>query len=200
VAAADNWDELEQEWRRKHRIELQTPRLVMRPLRDEDVEWLAPLLCDTAVATFLWECAETPDQGRKYAIAHIEFDHLRHRFGMWSIQDKASGEFHGWAELSKLRPWSGPSDEIALSYVLRRESWGRGFATEAAGRLLRHAFEVCGLECVMAVTMRGNTASKRVLEKLGMRWVAERRTADGVDLDYFRIEESEFAKTIPAVR
>jgi RimJ/RimL family protein N-acetyltransferase len=192
VAVRDDRDEIEQEWRRKHRIELETPRLLMRPLRDDDADWLAELLCDTEVARFLWECAETPEKGRKYAAAFIDLGRMRHRFGMWSIQDKESAEFHGWAELSKLRPWSGPSDEIALSYVLRRASWGRGIATEAAGRLLRHAFEVCELEGVMAVAMRGNVASKRVLKKIGMRWVAERTTAEGVELDYFRIEAGEF--------
>ena len=55
---------------------------------------------------------------------------LRSRFGRWVIRDKSTGDFHGWVELSKLSPWSGPSDEIALSYVLRRTSWGRGIATD----------------------------------------------------------------------
>jgi RimJ/RimL family protein N-acetyltransferase len=61
----------------------------------------------------------------------------------------------------------GPSDEIALSHVLSFKSWGRGIATEAAARLLQQAFELLGLDRVMAVIMAANHTSRRVLEKLG---------------------------------
>jgi len=91
-------------------------------------------------------------------------------------------------ELSKLEPWSGPSDEIAISYVLRRASWGQGIATEAARRLLRHAFEVLRLDPVMAVIMADNAASRRVLEKLGMRAIKTADTLDGRKLQYFQID------------
>jgi RimJ/RimL family protein N-acetyltransferase len=115
-------------------------------------------------------------------------------------QDKSTGAIHGWTELSKLRPWSGPSDEIALSYVLRRASWGQGIATEAAQRLLRCAFEVQRLDRVMAVIMAGNRPSEHVLEKLGMRFIEAARSADGKNLRYFRIElprGDEAARSVP---
>lgn len=109
-------------------------------------------------------------------------------FGHWAIHDKAAPIVHGWVELSKLRPWSGPSDEIAISYVLGRASWGRGIATEAARRLLRHAFEVNRLDRVMAVIVADNAASRRVLEKLGMHGVKKADSVDGRKLQYFRID------------
>jgi RimJ/RimL family protein N-acetyltransferase len=130
----------------------------------------------------------TAEQARRAAEAIVYLDLHKSHFGHWAIQDKESGAIHGWTDLSKLHPWWGPSDEIALSYVLRPASWGRGIATEAAGRLLRHAFEVQGLETVMAVTMAGNTASKRVLEKLGMRKVKTVNSVKGKKLQYFRID------------
>lgn len=103
---------------------------------------------------------------------------MKSHFGHWAIQDKSTGAIHGWTELSKLRPWSGRSDEIALSYVLRRASWGQGIATDAAGRLLRCAFEVQRLERAMAVIMAANRRSERVLKKLGMRFVEAARPVD----------------------
>ena len=177
--------EIEEAWRRKYRIDLETSRLLLRPLILEDVDWLANLYTDPEVSRFLPDGACELEQARRTAEAVVSLDLMRCHFGIWAIQDKASGVIHGWTELSKLRPWSGPSDEIALSYVLRRASWGRGIATEAAGRLLRHAFETQQLERVMAVIMAGNTASKRVLEKLGMRFI---EGLDENNLQYFRID------------
>ena len=77
---------------------------------------------------------------------------------------------------------------VPFSYVLSRSSWGRGIATEAAGRLLQYAFEVQRLEKVMAVIMAGNTPSKRVLLKLGMRFIKRGRSAQGKQLEYFGID------------
>jgi RimJ/RimL family protein N-acetyltransferase len=187
-----DFDEIEREWRSTFRIELETPRLRMRPFQQTDVDWLPDLLLDPEVCRFLWDFAETSEKARKAAESMIEFDSIRHHFGYWAIQDRHTREFHGWAELSKLDGWPGPSDEIAVSYVLRRASWGCGIATEAAARLMRHAFDVHKLPRVMAMIMSGNVASRRVLEKLGMQEKLTRTTDRGVELVYFGIEAEEF--------
>jgi RimJ/RimL family protein N-acetyltransferase len=181
-------DGIQESRRLRYRIDLHTPRLLLRPLIPQDVEWLAGLLSDQRACEFLLDCAAPPEKARRYAEAIIELDQMRCRFGVWAIQDNGTGEIHGWAELSKLRPWRAPGDEIALSYVLRPDSWGRGIATEAAGRLLRYAFEIHDLERVMAVTMTGNLASKRVLEKLGMRATERIELLEGREIAYFSIE------------
>ncbi len=160
---------------------------MLRPLVYNDVGWLSELLCDAEVCRYLWDGACDPEEARRGAEAIVNLDLWHCRFGHWAIQDRGTGEIHGWTELGKLRPWSGPSDEISLSYVLRRRSWGRGIATEAAGRLLQCAFDLHELERVMAVTMAGNTASQRVLEKLGMRFVERAPRVVGRDLVYFEI-------------
>lgn len=178
---------IQERWRLKYRIHLDTPRLELRPLIREDVDWLAALLSDPKACEFLLDEAAPPEKARRYAEAIVDLDQYRCHFGVWAIRDNGTGEIHGWAELSKLRPWRGPGDEIALSYVLRPESWGRGIATEAAGRLLQYAFEIHELERVMAVTMVGNLASQRVLEKLGMRATAK-MGLEGREIVYFCID------------
>jgi RimJ/RimL family protein N-acetyltransferase len=185
--------DIEDDWRRECRIHLETPRLLLRPLVTEDVDWLTPLFADPEVNRYLWECASTLKEARKIAKAVVSLDLMRSQFGHWAILDKDTGVVHGWTELSKLRPALGPFDEIALSYVVRLESWGRGIATEAAGRLLRHAFEVLELDVVMAVIMAENTASRRVLEKLGMRRIETTTSVSRNKLQYFLID----APTVP---
>ena len=180
--------DIEEAWRRKYRIDLETPRLLLRPLIAEDVDWLAHLFTDPEVNRFLQDGPSALEQARRTAEAVVYLDLKRCWFGYWAIRDKATGAVHGWTELSKLRPSSGPSDEIALSYVLDRASWGRGIAIEAGGRLLRHAFEAQQLERVMAVIMAGNTASKRILEKLGMRPIQDAESSTGSNFEYFQID------------
>lgn len=128
------------------------------------------------------------EEARRGANAVVKFDQFRPRFGLWAIQDRATGEIHGWTELSKLRPWSGPSDEIALSYVLRQASWHQGIATEAAGRLLQHGFEILELDRVMALVKAGNVRSERVLAKLGFYLVQDLNPEAHPNLHFFRID------------
>ena len=67
---------------------------------------------------------------------------------------------------------AGP--DVELGYTLARAAWGRGYATEAARAVLRWAFAGLRLPRVVAVADPANTASLRVLEKLGMRGRAAR--------------------------
>ena len=62
-------------------------------------------------------------------------------------------------------------DEPELGYRLRASSWGKGYATEGSRALVDHAFRELGAERVTAETMAVNTASRRVMEKAGLRYV-----------------------------
>jgi RimJ/RimL family protein N-acetyltransferase len=152
-------------------------------------------VADREVNRFLWDDVESREKAGRIAEEIISLDLRRFQFGHWAIQDKNTGAFLGWTALGKLCSWSGPSDEIAVSYALRRASWGQGFATEAAGHLVRYALQNQSLERVMAVVDARNTASKRVLEKIGMHLVVS-DSVDGRCLQYFRID----APTEPATK
>jgi RimJ/RimL family protein N-acetyltransferase len=162
---------------RKQRVQMESRRSLLRPFIADDLDWLTDLVADREVNRFLWDDVESREKAGRIAEEIISLDLRRFQFGHWAIQDKNTGAFLGWTALGKLCSWSGPSDEIAVSYALRRASWGQGFATEAAGHLVCYAFEVTCLERVMAVVDARNTASKRVLEKIGMYLVI----SDSVD-------------------
>ena len=61
-----------------------------------------------------------------------------------------------------------PDCEIEIGYILKPSAWGKGYATEAAKRLLKFAFEETSLEELVATIDPENTASRRVLEKCGL--------------------------------
>jgi RimJ/RimL family protein N-acetyltransferase len=103
--------------------------------------------------------------------------------GLWAIEGRQSGAFHGWAGLFPLE--EGP--EIEIAYRLPQASWGRGIASEAAARLLAFGFQERGLERIVAVTHPENQASQRILKKLGLAY-HDSRSAYGVpDCFYYRL-------------
>ena len=81
------------------------------------LDWLTDLFADREVNRFLWESASALEQARRAAEAVVSLDRMRCRFGHWAIQDKTTGVVHGWTELSKLRPWSGPWDFLHLAHL-----------------------------------------------------------------------------------
>jgi ribosomal-protein-alanine N-acetyltransferase len=64
---------------------------------------------------------------------------------------------------------SGDDHTGVLGYVLAHQSWGNGYATEAASALLRYGFDELGLREITATCDPSNGASAAVLEKIGMR-------------------------------
>ena len=90
-------------------------------------------------------------------------------YGFWAAVEKSTSRFVGWFHF---RPAKGaPPGEIELGYRLRREAWGKGYATEGSRALIDKGFAELGVERVVAETMVVNAASRRVMEKAGLAFV-----------------------------
>jgi RimJ/RimL family protein N-acetyltransferase len=63
--------------------------------------------------------------------------------------------------------------EVELGYYLARKAWSKGYATELSNAFMQIAFEELGLQRVVAVVRPDNEASKRVLAKAGLHYVAD---------------------------
>jgi ribosomal-protein-alanine N-acetyltransferase len=82
-----------------------------------------------------------------------------------AIVERATGEVIGSVALGVD---SRAHRRAELGYILRRDRWGRGHATEAASMMIDFAFDELGMNRVWAVCDPENPASTRVLEKCGM--------------------------------
>jgi [ribosomal protein S5]-alanine N-acetyltransferase len=164
---------------------LYTERLLLRPMGAADADLVGELFSDEAVMRYL-DGVRPPDE-----IETLVTEGVRRGgggcIGIWCVTRREDGERLGTAILLPLpidtddTDWSQviedrlPDGEVEIGYLLRRAAWGRGYATEASGRLLRFAFEDTPLDEVVAVTDMGNTASQRVLRKIGMQDEGVRR-------------------------
>jgi RimJ/RimL family protein N-acetyltransferase len=150
---------------------LETPRLLLRRLTNEDLDDLVELDSDPAVMRYINGGRPTPrDEMRdEYLPWWLAYYERGDRYGFWAAIEKASGAFLGWFHL---RPLPGdPDDEPELGYRLRASAWGHGYATEGSRALVAKAFSVLGARRVYATTMVVNVASWRVMEKAGLRHV-----------------------------
>lgn len=153
------------------RVFLLTERLTLREFTPDDVDALVELDSDPLVVHHITGGRTTP---RTEVVDDILPAFLRYYerpdgYGFWAAVERGSDAFLGWFHL---RPGPGrPPDEPELGYRLRRAAWGRGFATEGSRALVDAAFADLRASRVVAETMTVHTASRRVMEKCGMRLV-----------------------------
>jgi RimJ/RimL family protein N-acetyltransferase len=153
------------------RVFLETERLLLRQFTEADVGNLHDLHADPEVMRFITGGKQTPrDVIENEILPRFLRSYARFEgFGVWAAIERWSGEFVGWFEFY---PWkdAGP-EEIELGYRLRRSAWGKGYATEGSRALIRKGFTELGVRRVVAETMTINAASRRVMEKAGLRYV-----------------------------
>ena len=141
----------------------------MRRFSLDDVDLLVALDADPDVMRYINGGRATPRQEIEREVLPAFLDYYRHGdYGFWAAHERADGEFLGWFHL-RSEPQGRP-DEPELGYRLRRAAWGRGYATEGSRGLVHRAFAELGARRVWAATMAVNIASRRVMEKAGLRY------------------------------
>jgi ribosomal-protein-alanine N-acetyltransferase len=90
----------------------------------------------------------------------------RHGYGRWAVIDNKDDRMIGWCGLGFLQEIG----ETEVAYLLDKDYWNRGYATEAARISLGYGFEEAGLDRIIALAFPENAASRRVMEKIGMAY------------------------------
>jgi RimJ/RimL family protein N-acetyltransferase len=157
-------------------VQLQTANLTLAPCRSSDAADFIALERDPDVMRFL----------NGGAVDHQKVDLEPASFLMprgtepyvWTARRTTDGAFVGWFCLF-------PETEMIaeIGYRLRRACWGQGLAPEGAAALVTWGFTSGGYERIVATTMAMNQSSRRVMEKIGMK--------------YMRTEFADFPDPIP---
>jgi RimJ/RimL family protein N-acetyltransferase len=150
---------------------LETQRLVLRRFTMDDVEAIVELDGDPDVMRYISGGLATPREEIVTDIlpAWLGYYERFDSYGFWAAHDKRTGEFLGWFHF-RPPPAHEPND-VELGYRLRKSAWGKGYATEGSRALIAHGFSNGRVERVFASTMVVNTASRRVMEKAGLKFV-----------------------------
>ena len=153
---------------------LETERLTIAPFTDDDARDFYNVVNNPEVLRYIPEGQVTFEKFMETFQRLLERyktntpDNIT-RFSL-AVKEKDTGRLAGWAGLGQL---DINPEEIEIYYGMGRESWGRGFATEAAGELLRYGFENLNLERIVAIVLPDNAASIRVVEKIGLKYIKD---------------------------
>ncbi|MFF8398987.1 GNAT family N-acetyltransferase [Streptomyces sp. NPDC016172] len=150
--------------------ERRTERLWLRQWREADLDPLAEMDADPDVMRYIGDGSPGTRERTAAALARVRATWDERGYGLFAAEETATGELVGWVGLAvpAFLPEIMPAVEIG--WRLRRRSWGRGYATEAAREVLAFAFDEgeADLDRVVSICHVDNHASIRVMTKLGM--------------------------------
>lgn len=150
-------------------MRIETNRLLIRPFIHSDLEDCFKLMQDKELFKYMDMDVMPLEEYKelfKWLIDLYETDFdgdFKYNFGIFL---KESNEYIGWGCFGVIDCFY-PEKEIG--YLIGREHWGKGYATEAMGALLNYYFNIIGHERLIALAKPENIASNRVIHKLGFK-------------------------------
>lgn len=184
---------------------LETDRLTLCPFDLDDEDLAISLWCDPEIMQYVGDL-DTPEIIREIMPKVIQRG-AGGRIGTWSIRHKVSGQKIGevflWPtpideddiDWSQVVPDAYPRDLIEVGYLLVKDAWGKGLATEACARMLRFAFEQTEIDNVYATIDPENVASLNVLTKCGLKFIGLSRAWGEDDAPWYQIARDDWQKT-----
>ncbi len=146
---------------------IETARLVLRELADDDAAFILELVNDPAWLRHIGDKGVRDlDGARGYIANGPHASYARFGFGLWRVELKDGGTPIGLCGLIK----RDTLDDVDIGYALLPQFAGHGYAFEAAEATRRHAREVLQLRRLVAIVSPHNAASIKLLEKLGLRF------------------------------
>ena len=155
----------------KQQIVAETPRLILRRFEPADAADLFRIYSDSETMRFLGCGPASVEEERSSIENHIRSYYDRSGFGLWGVVLKREGRLIGRCGLL-YQDIEGRTDP-ELAYLLDRDFWGRGFATEAALAVIAIAANIYRLTRMVAVIHPLNTPSINVAERCGFSFERE---------------------------
>jgi RimJ/RimL family protein N-acetyltransferase len=157
---------------------LQTERLIIRQLTDDDAPFILTLLNEPSFLRYIGDKnVRNLDDARQYIRTGPAASYERHGFGLGLVQLKDSQTPIGMCGLLKRDELPDPD----IGFAFLPDFWGKGFAFEAAAAVLHDARERLKLTRILAIVNPDNDASIKLLQKLGLKLERTMQLAAGRD-------------------
>ncbi|QDL10919.1 N-acetyltransferase [Brasilonema octagenarum UFV-E1] len=161
----------------------ETQRLRLKPILESELNTLHSIFINPYVRKYL--CDDKVWSLQQVEEMLIESQRLfdERKFGLWFIETKNEKEIIGFVGLWYFFGEGQPQ----LAYALLPEATKKGYATEAATRILKYCFNELGYQYLLASCDQPNVESRKVAERIGMREVQE-KIVNGNPILFFRVE------------
>ncbi len=146
--------------------EIQTDRLLLRQWRSTDLPaFRAMSACDEVMKYFPNKLSATESDALADRLSKL----ISSRgWGLWAVEERSSKKFIGFTGLHQAPEALPFSPALEIGWRLSKESWGKGFATEAAKAALDFAFKKLESQEIVSFTSLNNLASQRVMQRIGL--------------------------------
>jgi len=174
-------------------VTLETERLFLNQWQGADWVELRPIATDPEVMRYITGGVPWSDEMiRTFVDRQVELYRER-GFCRWKLVEKPGGNVAGFCGVGMWRDYP----DLEIGWWLARRYWGQGLATEAAKAALHDGFERVKLDRVISIAMPANTASTRIMEKLGLEFDRE-FTSGGVHLVQYAIDRARYEGRLSA--
>jgi RimJ/RimL family protein N-acetyltransferase len=147
---------------------IETPRLILREWNLHDAESMYHLNLNPEVIQYTGDVPFTSIEDSALFISN--YDHyIKYGYGRWVVIHKETKHFLGWCGLK----YTEEFDESDIGFRFFKMYWNMGYATESASACIHYGFEKLNLQEIIGRAVKANTASIRVLEKIGMTFYKE---------------------------
>jgi ribosomal-protein-alanine N-acetyltransferase len=171
---------------------IETERLILRGLLPGDAAGIYELDSNPEVHRYLGRKPITTIEEAQAVIAFIRQQYADNGIGRWAMIEKATGGFMGWTGLKLITTLTNNHiNYLDLGYRMMPRYWGKGYATESAAASVLYAFKQLQAKAVYGMADVDNKASRRVLEKAGLRYV-ETFDYEGDAHDWLRLMREEW--------
>ncbi|MEZ0182875.1 GNAT family N-acetyltransferase [Flavobacterium oncorhynchi] len=151
---------------------IETERLLLREVIVSDVDGMFELDSNPNVHIYIGKKPVTTIEQSAAYIENLQQQYKDFGTGRWAVILKETNEFLGWSGIKFI------TDEInnhknfyEIGYRFIEKHWGKGYATEAGKAFIEYAFDNLKADAVYAYADAGNDNSRKILEKLGLRYV-----------------------------
>jgi [ribosomal protein S5]-alanine N-acetyltransferase len=147
---------------------IETQRMCLSCWQPCDAVAFRPIAQDPLVMRYVNNGEPWSDAKVREFIAR-QMQHIaRNGFCFWKIRRKPDGQLIGLCGLQALR--LGSRWQVEIGWWLTPRNWGHGLASEAAGAVMREALKNLNIERIVAIAIPENYASRRIMQKIGMRY------------------------------
>jgi RimJ/RimL family protein N-acetyltransferase len=144
---------------------IETDRLIIRHLTTDDITFILELLNEPSFIQNIGDRkVRTEEDARKYLLNGPIESYDKHGFGLFMVELKDISVPIGMCGLIK----RDNLPDVDVGFAFLPKYWMKGYAFESASAILKYAKETCGLKRILGIVNPENTASIRVLEKLGL--------------------------------
>ncbi|BAZ27248.1 GCN5-related N-acetyltransferase [Kalymmatonema gypsitolerans NIES-4073] len=168
----------------------ETDRLIIRTwIPEEDAKQAFEIYNDPEVTRFLITKAESLESTVNILQRWVTIAaQVNNGTGLWAMVLKETGEIVGTIVLMQLRDEDQQfTQDYEIGWHLKKSAWGKGYATEAAKAILDYGFNTLKLPVICSIVQPENTASIRVIQRLGMIPIGRTTRYYKMELEMFNV-------------